>query len=256
MKKRSSWEVVATWSEEAVDGGDLEEVGGFYDAVPAEGVDGVGADGGPEDGDVAVVGGAGEVFGVDALVAADGVEGGDAEEREGGPAAAAEALATGADLGRDETEERGGDEAGEEQKEHHGLDDEDKRAGVPARVEGKEGAQAVVVGPVQQEMREQCDEGRGRRGGASGEPGRCRLYVLRCTRVWWRFAGWCRGELAWGFGGSRASGGRARRRRRRWRHPRAGRGRCGSSRGGAGSWRWGRGCPRGCRGRAPRRRGS
>ena len=85
---------------ERVNGGDLEEVGGFDDAVPAEGIDGVGADGGAEDGDVAVVRRAGEVFGVEALVAAESVKREDAEQGEGGPAAAGEALATRTDLGR------------------------------------------------------------------------------------------------------------------------------------------------------------
>jgi DNA ligase (NAD+) len=64
-----------------------------------------------------------------------------------------------ADFAADEAEERGGNEGDEEKQKDDRFEDEDEGAGVPARVEGEEGAYAVVVGPVEEEMAEEGDEG-------------------------------------------------------------------------------------------------
>ena len=82
----------------------------------------------------------------------------DADEGGDGPAAASEARSLCADFAADEAEERWGDEGCEEHYEHYWLDDEDDRAGVPAGIEREEGAEAVVVGPVEREMAEESDE--------------------------------------------------------------------------------------------------
>ena len=80
-------------------------------------------------------------------------------EREDGPAAAAERRAARADFAVGEAEQAGNDEGGKEQSPQHRLGDKHKAAGIPAGVEGKEGADAVVVGPVEQDVAEGGDEG-------------------------------------------------------------------------------------------------
>ncbi len=75
-------------------------------------------------------------------------------EREDGPAASAEAGSAAADFAFGEAEEAGDDERGEEQCPDDRFSDEDKTAGVPARVERKERTDAVVVGPVEQDVAE------------------------------------------------------------------------------------------------------
>ncbi len=46
-----------------------------------------------------------------------------------------------------------------EEKGDDGFDDEDDGGGVPVRVEGEEGADAVVVGVVEEDVAEERDEG-------------------------------------------------------------------------------------------------
>jgi hypothetical protein len=64
-----------------------------------------------------------------------------------------------ADFAGSEAEQRGNDKRSQQESEDEGVEDEDDGGGVPAVVEGKEGAQAVVVGVVEQEMAEQAQEG-------------------------------------------------------------------------------------------------
>ena len=90
---------------------------------------------------------------------ANGPERSHGEQSGDGPAPSAEGWFACADFAADEAEEGRGDESDQEDEKEDGLEDEDEGAGVPARVEGKEGAEAVVVGPVQQEVAEQGDEG-------------------------------------------------------------------------------------------------
>ena len=52
-----------------------------------------------------------------------------------------------------------GDESSQQDEKQDGFEDEDEGACVPAGIEGEERAQAVVVGPVQQEVAEKGDEG-------------------------------------------------------------------------------------------------
>ena len=90
---------------------------------------------------------------------ANGPERDHAEKGGDSPAPAAEGGPACAYFAADEAEEGRGDESDQEDEKEDGLEDEDERAGVPARVERKEGAEAVVVGPVQQEVTKQGDEG-------------------------------------------------------------------------------------------------
>ena len=145
---------------EAVDGGELEEVGGFDDAVPAEGVDGIGADGGSLDLDVAVVGGAGEVFGVEALEAADGPKDEDADKGEGWPKPRPRKRSRRAPISElMRPKSAGARRPMARSTSMTGSMMKTKEPGVPAGVEGKEGTEAVVVGPIEQEMAEKSHEG-------------------------------------------------------------------------------------------------
>ena len=80
-------------------------------------------------------------------------------EREDGPAAAAERLAARADFAVGEAEQPGHEEGQEKQRPEDRLGNEDEAACIPARIEGEEGTQAVVVGPVEQQVAERGDEG-------------------------------------------------------------------------------------------------
>jgi hypothetical protein len=147
-----------------VDGGELVEAGRVQNQVPGEGIAGAGAGedaaglgGGLAGGQGWGLGGEVEGFGV--LAGAEDPESGHGEEGEDGPASAGEGGLAFADLGVDEAEEPGASERQEQQQKQDGLEDEDEGAGVPSRVEREEGAQAVVVGPVQEEVREEGKEG-------------------------------------------------------------------------------------------------
>jgi hypothetical protein len=72
--------------------------------------------------------------------------------QEGGdsPASTPECGSTRAYFAADKAEEGGGDESDEEDEEEDRLEDEDEGSGVPARIEWKEGAKAVVIGPVEE----------------------------------------------------------------------------------------------------------
>ena len=48
--------------------------------------------------------------------------------------------------------------AAKKQHPQHRLGDEDKAASIPAGIEGEEGADSVVVGPVKEDVAEGCDE--------------------------------------------------------------------------------------------------
>ena len=122
--------------------------------MPAVGVDGVGVGGDAEDGCAVDVDGLSEVDGVLALEGAPLVEGGDGDEGGDGPGASAEWGFARADFAVDEAEESRGDERNEEGSENEGFEDEDDGAGVPVGIEGEEGTEAVVVGPVEEEMAE------------------------------------------------------------------------------------------------------
>ena len=89
---------------------------------------------------------------------AQGPERGHGEKSGDGPALSAEGGFACADFAADEAEERRGDESDEENEKKDGLEDEDEGAGVPAGIEGEEGTEAVVVGPVEQQVAEQGDE--------------------------------------------------------------------------------------------------
>lgn len=95
------------------------------------------------------------------LECAPAPEGDDGEEGGDGPASSGVGGAADADFGVDESEEVGGDEGEEEHCEDDGFEDEDEGAGVPAGVEGEEGTDAVVVGPVEEDVAEEGDEGEG-----------------------------------------------------------------------------------------------
>ena len=135
-----------------VDGGELPGLRGLDDGVPAEGIDGVGAGGDAENLCAVVVVGLGELEGFFVFGGAPGPESDDGCQGGDGPAASAIRCSACADLAVDKAEECGGDESDEEEEEDDGLEDEDEGAGVPARVKGEEWAEAVVVGPVEQEM--------------------------------------------------------------------------------------------------------
>ncbi len=57
-----------------------------------------------------------------------------------------------------ESEKSGNDERGNQQYPKRGLGDEDKAAGIPPGIEGEEGADAIVVGPVEQDVAQSGDE--------------------------------------------------------------------------------------------------
>jgi hypothetical protein len=144
---------------EGVGGTELVGEGCFGDGLPAEWVDEVWVGVYTEDGGAVVVGGLGESEGFLALDGAEAPEGDDAGEGGDCPATSAEGLAACADFAADETEEDGGDESGEEEEQDDGLDDGDDGGGVPAGVEGEKGADAVVVGVVEEDVAEEGDEG-------------------------------------------------------------------------------------------------
>ena len=205
---------------EGVGGGDLVELRGFGYGLPVEGVDRVGVGRYAEDGRAVVVGGLGELDGLLVFDEADGPECDHGEESGDGPALSPEGRSARSYFAADEAEEGRGDESDQEDEKEDRFEDEDEGAGVPAGIEGKEGAEAVVVGPVEQEMTEQGDEGEAvEQTPADGG------------------ARWFAGGV---LDGSCASGGRARLRLRRSRPRRAGRGRCGSIRDDAERQRWGR----------------
>src|SRR5437879_8702311 len=117
------------------------------------------------------------------LEEANGPERDDTEKGGDSPAPGAEGGSACANFAADEAEEGGGDQSDQEHQEEDGLEDEDEGAGIPARIKRKEGAQAVVVGPVQQKVSEQSDEretveqapaygGTGRLAGGGGGPTR------------------------------------------------------------------------------------
>ena len=236
---------------ESVDCGELVELRSFDDGLPAKRIDGVGAGEDAGDRGSVVVVGLCELEGLGVFYEAEGPKGDDGEESEDGPASSEEGLSACAYFAVDESEEGGRDESEEEEEKDDGLEDEYDGAGVPVGVEGKEGADAVVVGPVEQEVAEQGDEGE-----AIEEAPADGGVVMGQRRWWWgRTGAWVRVACVLGCGGF-ASGGRARRLRRQ-RLLRAGcRGGCGSIRDDAGRQRWVRGWTRGCRGRGLRRRGS
>jgi len=100
----------------------------------------------------------GDLLGVVVLDVAEGPESDDGEQCEDSPAASAEGFFLGTYFGVDEAEERGSDEREQQRGEHNRLKDEDEGTLVPVRVEGEEGAEAVVVGPVEQEVAEESNE--------------------------------------------------------------------------------------------------
>ena len=142
--------------------GELVELRGFDDDVPAKRIPGIGldtdaVDGRERDGIVAD-----EVFGLGVLhIAADTRAANDSAEREDGHAAAAKGRrgAARTDFTFGEAEDAGDDERGDEKHPHDRLGDEDEAAGIPARIERKERTHAVVVGPVEQDVAERGDEG-------------------------------------------------------------------------------------------------
>jgi hypothetical protein len=90
---------------------------------------------------------------------ADGPERGHGEESGDSPALSSERRPACSHFATDEAEEGWGDESDQEDEEEDRFEDENEgTAGVPARIEWKEGADAVVVGPVEQEMTEQGNE--------------------------------------------------------------------------------------------------
>src|SRR5438045_2602736 len=89
---------------------------------------------------------------------ANGPERGDADKCGNGPTPATKGWAACAYLAADQAEERWRDESDQKNKKEDWLEDKDEGAGVPAWIKGKEGAEAVVVGPVQQKMTKQGDE--------------------------------------------------------------------------------------------------
>ncbi len=142
-----------------VDRSELVELRGFGDGLPMEGIDGVRAGEDARDGGSVVVVVLSELKGLLVFEGAKAPERDDSQESEDGPATSAKGWSACAYFAVDEAEEGWGDERDEQQEEDEGFEDEDEGAGVPVGVEGKEGANAVVVGPVEQDVAEKGDEG-------------------------------------------------------------------------------------------------
>ena len=83
---------------------------------------------------------------------AEGPESSHGKETCDSPAPSPEGWTSRSDFAADEAEEGGSDEGYEKNEEEDGFEDEDEGAGIPVWIEGKEGPQAVVVGPVEKEM--------------------------------------------------------------------------------------------------------
>jgi hypothetical protein len=137
-----------------IDLGGLPGGFGFEDGVPAPGIDGIGLDG-----DAAGRGWRDlrlfdEVTSSGVFGPAPAPEDDHAGERCDGPGTAAEARAACAYFAIGEAEQRWEDEGDEQQRPDDGFGDEDEVAGVPAGVEGEERADAVVVGPVEEDVAE------------------------------------------------------------------------------------------------------
>ena len=145
---------------EGIGGADLVGEGSFGDGLPEKWIEGVRVGVDAEDGGVVVVvGGLGELESLLALDEAEGPDCDDAGEGGDGPASSAEGLPACAYFTADETEEDRGDESANQEEGDDGFDDEDDGGGVPARIEGSEGTDAVVVGVVEKDVAEECDEG-------------------------------------------------------------------------------------------------
>jgi len=65
-----------------------------------------------------------------------------------------------ADFASDQAEQCRDEQRRSEKRPEYRFGDEDEAAGVPARIEGKERSQAIVVRPVEQQVAQSCDEGR------------------------------------------------------------------------------------------------
>jgi len=128
--------------------------------VPAEGIDGVGFEGNTGDGCWGDLGGLDEVAGFGLFDPAPAPEGDHAGEGEDGKASSAELGFAIADFAIGEAQESGKDEGDQEQAPDDWFGDEYEVAGVPVCIERKERAEAVVVGPVEEEMTEVGEEGR------------------------------------------------------------------------------------------------
>ena len=132
--------------------GDLVVLWGFGYGLPVEGVDRVGVSRYAKDGRAVVVGGLRELDGLVVFDEAEGPECDHGEESGDGPALSPERRAARSYLAADEAEEGRGDEGDQEDEKEDRFEDKDEGAGVPAGIEGKEGAETVVVGPIEQQM--------------------------------------------------------------------------------------------------------
>ena len=144
---------------ERIHGGKNEEVGSLDYSIPPEWIRQVRIGGGSERFGAVVGAGFESVDGAAVLVVAQGPQERDGDEGEGGGDAAAWTPSAGANFVVDQREEGRHDQSEQEAGEHDGLEDEDDVPGVPLFGEGPEGADAIVVGKIEEDVAESGEAG-------------------------------------------------------------------------------------------------
>ncbi len=127
--------------------------------MPAEGVERVGEGGDPQRLGAVVDTRFQGSNGAAVLVVAEAPQQGNEDQGGDGPAASARPALARADLLVDQPEQRGHHQAGDQGQGHERLDDEDDVPGVPGVVEGREGADTVVVGEVEEDVQHAAQTG-------------------------------------------------------------------------------------------------
>src|SRR5581483_4568719 len=141
-----------------VDGCALVVIGGFDDAAPEERVNRLRLGSDAQDGRAGDAGIAEELERMRVLGIAHCIEDTDKNERGDGPAASPKFWAFGSDFAVGKAQEPGHGERRQKRGKEQRLKDEDDVPRIPARVERKKWAQAIVIGEVEQQMAQIGDE--------------------------------------------------------------------------------------------------